>query len=241
MTKTSFKKATCPSDLVLANYHWWHTNHSLANYNPFSCYNRNEIINENSYDESVIVELNKYMITNDSQCGSCDNKFSSYHEACLVHRSDISGLSIDKLRRSVARVEQRAYVDGWMTLENAKKLSSILNKSKRDFSYIMFRHGIPYKRKKLIIGDVEVYNDYIPLTTEIVKLASGEEIEISPTNCPPVNKLLEYFKEELDQLVYELPKMMYNCDNLIKVNFIMNEYCEKGLMKKLLDLCKQIK
>lgn len=250
-----FNKVNRPSDLVLANYNWWknkgsslqdgpesvkneHLKGSLFQDNPFSCYDRDDIINENSYDDNIIIELNKYMITTDSQCGSCDDTYTSYHEACLPDRFDRFGIPTETLRQAVVREEQRAYVSGLMTYGLAIQLSSILdkNKYKNDFSYVMYRPQIG-SNDKLIMGDIDFFNEYVPLTSEFVKLNSGEQIVLNVTNCPKIKSLLKYANSDINNFKNRLPqKKSKYIDKLVHVQFIMNKFCEKGLLEKLLAI-----
>lgn len=201
-----FNKVNSTSDLILANYNWWKTPKSLSKDNPFSCYDRDDIINENSYDDNIITELNKYMITTDSQCGLYEDVHNPYPEVCLPCRSERVDIPIEILREAIFdRIEQRAYVSGLMTYHTAIKLSPIFDKYNNDFMYIMFRIS-----NKLILGNVELFKNRIPLTSEYVKLDLEKEIVIDVTNCPNIRSLMKYSISDLNHYKDRLSRKKKN-------------------------------
>ncbi len=90
-------------------------------------------------------------------------------------------------------------------------------------------------------GNVDFFKDRVPLTSEFVKLNSDEEIVLDVTNCPSIKSLLEYVNGKSDNYKNGLShKRSKYIDELVHVQFVMNKFCEKGLIEKLLVIFQSI-
>ena len=229
----SFFKAHNIEELLIANHSWWNRDGALARYNPFSAYNRNEIIKENDYNSDLIIKLNKYMISTDSQCGKCETKFSMYHALALPQRSEALDMSINALKKCKVKEMQREYLCGWMIDEDANKLIKYLDKMEASGKDVDFIYTI-FKSNNKVKSNRDSHYSRISLTTEIIKLADGKQSTYSPTNYQTVSRRFEYVTYEIQELKYQIPRLCDQLGKLVYVEFCMKEFCEKGLIEKLL-------
>ncbi|MCA1819546.1 MAG: hypothetical protein LC620_05775 [Halobacteriales archaeon] len=87
--------------LLTANQQWWRTPGSMAKDNPFSFYDRDDVIGENGYSLALLVALNRQLITTDSQAGRSEPVPSLAPSGFLRLTEEMDGLrrgSLDGLR-----------------------------------------------------------------------------------------------------------------------------------------------
>ena len=175
---------------IYHNYIWWLTEGSKEKNSLISSgYDRDDIIKENKYGKSII-EINRKIITIDSQIG-----------------------------KITKNLKQRSYINGFTTLEIAKKIWKILKDSK-SVGY-MYCDGNVLKKNKVIkncrIGD----DDEIPLTKVSGPLYKKLFLKTIVESNGKVNVLKKIFKNKEEKGLFK--------KNIIKVTTsqqVINNGCK---------------
>ena len=120
-------------DIIKQNYTWWKTRGAKSKDNPFVNMDRDEIIKENNYFSSI-VELNRYVITTDSQKNMNENKEYIPHIGFMVFMSRRDGFDIEDLKKTpIIESHQVPYIECYMPQNYITPLINASNANKLDF------------------------------------------------------------------------------------------------------------
>lgn len=108
------------------NSKWWQLEASTAQDNPFSDYDRTEIINDNGSPD-VIVRLNCHIITTNSQCGKFTSQPTIPHPEYVKFVEARDGVSVGKLDGCLCAEHHRPYLCALVDRRSADRFPAVLS------------------------------------------------------------------------------------------------------------------
>ena len=209
---------------IEANRRWWRHQGSSADDNPFSDYDRDDVIAENRYGDAI-VRLNAHIITTNSQSGKYEQHPSVPDPDAVRFYEEVDGVPKGLLDGCLSASHQRPYLC-------AVASQSLLKRCREELSHI----GI------LINDSIEVFSNE---TFDAMRTETAIGVNVTKTEffdprgqlvCTlyPTNISAEPYHWE-DEIYGVLPSVL---DQLCMITFVGTEYREDGeqMLRSILGL-----
>ncbi len=218
------------------NAEWWKTPGSKGDDHPVavlaSGYDRDDILSENP-DAGELIELNKYVITVDSQDYSCDSKFSTAHPDFIKWINQRYDKNYPE-ENTEALTLQVPYIGLILRTKDAKK---IIRSSSFDNFYVAYFDGKKKYWNRLLGTRIEAGSKKVPLTSYLLMSRNRNSFEMmSPTNFQFnfQTELQELYRSRVVSDPEKLSIMYITGDKYCSPNYKL-PYCVKDVVNLALN------